>query len=177
MASEEKRRFFKFFLSRGDPHKQIKEMKEVRGGRSQLIPKGRSGMDFIIWRPSYNLGDPKIDNQHRQLVDLVNCLCAEICRSSSKNIVEKILVQLVHYAEEHFRDEEELMAHIGYPELQEHTEEHVRLVEEVFEFKKKYDDGLVSKEDLVNFLKIWLIDHIIGSDLKIKHWLERKKAA
>jgi len=134
-------------------------------------------MDFIIWRPSYNIGDSKIDNQHRQLVDLVNCLCAEIYRFRSNDIIDKILIQLVNYAEGHFRDEEKLMEEIGYPFYQEHKEEHERLVEEVFEFKNKYDQGLVSKEDLIEFLKTWLIEHIIGSDLKIKSWLEKRQAA
>ncbi len=130
-------------------------------------------MEFVVWHSSYCIGDPKVDRQHQELVKLLNLLHKKIHSGCSNKIIDEVLIQLINYAENHFRDEEELMQRINYPEYEEHRAEHERLVLEVFEFKRRYEQKKVSKYDLLLFLRDWLVDHIIGTDLKIKNWLLR----
>ncbi len=132
-------------------------------------------MEFVSWKSCYCVGDPTIDYQHRRLVALLNLLHDKIHSKASAILVDKALIELINYAEEHFRDEERLMESINYPYLAEHRAEHERLVIEVFAFKERYDKGLVSGRDLLEFLREWLIQHILGSDLMIKHYLPRVK--
>ncbi len=132
-------------------------------------------MEFISWKTCYCVGDPKIDFQHRRLLTLLNLLHDKVQARRAPAIIDKALIELINYAEEHFRDEEEVMERINFPYLDEHRAEHERLVIEVFAFKEKFDKGQVSVYDLLDFLKHWLIEHILGSDLKIKHYLPRVK--
>ncbi len=128
-------------------------------------------MSFVLWKPCYCIGDHKIDNQHRRLVSLLNFLYDRIQEACSKKLIDIILMELVRYAEEHFRDEEALMERIRFPELSHHRRAHEKLLYEVFKFKEKFDSGLASKMDLLHFLHDWLITHIIDEDLKIKKYL------
>ncbi len=128
-------------------------------------------MSFVLWKPCYCIGDPKIDAQHQNLVSLLNSLNECIQRVSSKKLIDCTLMELVRYGEEHFRDEEDLMQRIGFPELDRHRKEHEKLLVEVFAFKKRFDRGQATKMELLYFLRDWLIDHIINEDLKIRHYL------
>ncbi len=113
--------------------------------------------DFVVWLSSYCLGDSKIDRQHQELVKMLNFLHYKICSGCPNKIIDEILIKLINYAENHFRDEEELMKIINYPDLPRHQKEHERLVIEVFEFKRRYEQKQVSKYDLLDFLRNWLI--------------------
>ncbi len=128
-------------------------------------------MSFVLWKPCYCIGDSKIDAQHRKLVSILNFLHDRILEACSKKLVDRILMELVCYAEEHFQDEESLMEKIRYPALEHHRQEHERLLVEVFAFKKKFDHGLATKMELLHFLRDWLINHVINEDLEIKKYL------
>ncbi len=127
-------------------------------------------MEFVVWHSSYCIGEPTIDRQHQELVRLINLLHQKIHGGFCDRIIDEVLIRLINYAENHFRDEEEFMKAKNYPEYEEHRKEHERLVMEVFEFKRRYDKREVSKFDLLLFLRDWLINHILDTDLKLKHW-------
>ncbi len=128
-------------------------------------------MEFLTWRDSYTIGEENIDAQHQRLVALINALHEKIEELQPQAVVDKALIYLIKYAEEHFRDEEHFMKKIGYPEYETHKKEHERLVIEVFEFKDRYSKGLVSHKDMLIFLRNWLIDHVLGTDTKIRSYI------
>ncbi|NPA48695.1 MAG: hemerythrin family protein [Thermodesulfobacteria bacterium] len=128
-------------------------------------------MSFVLWKPCYCIGDSKIDNQHRSLVSLLNFLYDRVQAACPKRLIDRVLMELVRYAEEHFQDEEDLMERIGFPELEHHRREHERLLMEVFAFKEKFDHGFATKMELLHFLRDWLINHVIDEDLKIRRYL------
>ena len=70
---------------------------------------------------------------------------------------------------EHFRDEEEAMAEITYPNLDEHKAIHGKLLNEVTTYKKRIDNN---DEEVVQefylFLRDWLLIHILEEDMKYK---------
>jgi hemerythrin len=51
--------------------------------------------------------------------------------------------------------------------------EHVNAVEWVEEIRRKYDEGVSAglSLEVVDFLKDWLFDHILGSDQKYTQYL------
>lgn len=72
------------------------------------------------WSPSIEFGVPEIDDQHRELFEL-----AASFRGHGDEIrVMKALAILCDYAKVHLRDEEELLARIGYPDIEAHREAH-----------------------------------------------------
>ena len=132
-------------------------------------------MTFLSWRTDYEIGVAQIDAEHRSLLDLVNEFHDISAQSATSKDIALVLNRLVSYAEEHFQREEKLMSDNGYPLLEAHRELHVQLVTSIFAINERFasQPAKASKETL-QFIKTWLIDHIIKHDMDIGDFLRRK---
>jgi len=75
------------------------------------------------------------------------------------------LDDLSDYIFKHFREEEAIMAQVGFPGLVEHREMHKEFARKSMGFNKRYrsgEDGLAV--EMLLFLSNWLIEHIKGED-------------
>jgi hemerythrin len=66
-------------------------------------------MPIFLWKKSYEIGIAEIDNQHRNLVGIINELSDAMMNRKGYIIVPKILEKLVDYIQFHFTTEEEIM--------------------------------------------------------------------
>ncbi len=109
----------------------------------------------------------EIDAQHKKLVQMLNELHDAMMQRKSKEALGKIIGGLIEYADVHFKTEEKYFDKFGYPETEAHKKEHSDFVKKVTDFKKGYDEGrLLLSMDVMNFLRDWLKNHIMGSDKK-----------
>ena len=122
---------------------------------------------FVSWNQSWCIGVKNVDAQHENLVGLVNKLNQAMSEGKGKNVLEEILESLVSYTKAHFRDEELMMERNGYPDLIEHKKQHIELTKKVLDFQTEYTSGTTGMSiDIMQFLGIWLKDHILGCDVK-----------
>ncbi len=130
---------------------------------------------FVQWNRTLEIGIPKVDDEHRHLVDIVNAFHRIYEAGAARDKVFTVLNMLLRYAEIHFRSEEALMEAGNYPGLPEHREEHERLIQEVFELNARYEaaDAEITSETM-EFLKQWLLDHILSEDMKLREYFERR---
>ena len=78
---------------------------------------------------------------------------------------KQALDAVVDYTKYHFQREEELMAKHDYPLLEAHKAEHERMIAKVGGYISSYEKtGHKALEDLGDFLKDWLVNHINGTD-------------
>jgi hemerythrin-like metal-binding protein len=132
-------------------------------------------MALIEWNDTYSVGIDHLDKQHKELVDQVNILHDAMKLGKAKSTLDEILKKLIKYTSIHFKSEEILFAQYGFPESKEHIDEHEKFVENVLDFKEDYDKGRVMVSfEVMDFLKNWLITHILGSDMKYKSYLNSK---
>ncbi|MCB0378061.1 MAG: hemerythrin family protein [Bdellovibrionales bacterium] len=133
--------------------------------------------DRIEWDHSlFSVGIEKIDDQHKVLVQLINSIQLKK-NSKDKDFIEKIVNTLVVYVEKHFHDEEQIMQNMGFPGLGKHKEKHGKFDQIAREFAQKFSqpgDQAVVLEQLVAYLKKWLISHILVEDKAYKDYLFRK---
>ncbi|MFA6979107.1 MAG: bacteriohemerythrin [Ignavibacteriaceae bacterium] len=124
-------------------------------------------MALINWNDSYSVKVKEIDGQHKKLVDIINELHDKMKEGKGKEVMEKLLNELLDYTVLHFAFEEKLLNTNNYPDSKTHIKLHSDLIEEVKAFRKKYESGsaMLSLE-LMNFLKKWLVEHILNSDKK-----------
>jgi len=136
-------------------------------------------MPFISWQTDYQIGVAEIDEQHQRLVEMVNSLHEAMKSGSGKSLVPKVLNELVEYTVTHFNTEERLMQETRYPHYLQHKRQHDELKQQVVQMKSVIDSGKpVNTIEIVNFLKGWLINHILGSDKQFgEHILRQQKAA
>jgi hemerythrin len=122
-------------------------------------------MEKIIWDDRFNLQIDEIDQQHRRLVELMNRLIAIQDEKASDDDIADILGAMTNYLGYHFDTEEQMMLDHGYPELESHRAEHQTFVTPTAYFIATYREGGASlKNDILLFLKEWLVEHIVKSD-------------
>ncbi|HOS38675.1 MAG TPA: bacteriohemerythrin [Spirochaetota bacterium] len=122
-------------------------------------------MPYIMWNDSFSLNDPTIDSQHQRLFDLINALHEAVMDGSRTEALAAALAELKRYTEYHFKAEEELLAHAGYPGLEAHQHLHREFIDRIDTFiarQSKKKMGLF--QDVTSYLRDWLIDHILKSD-------------
>jgi hemerythrin len=135
-------------------------------------------MSLVTWDDSLSVRVPSIDAQHRKLVDLLNHLNDSMMQRKGHQVLGYVLEELVSYTKTHFSHEERLMQAYGYPEYQRHKAEHDHFVRQVSEIKERFQQGQIGLSiEVLNFLKNWLINHILGSDKKYSPLLSAKGAA
>ncbi|MCF6236812.1 MAG: bacteriohemerythrin [Gammaproteobacteria bacterium] len=127
---------------------------------------------LFVWGDQYCIGVTEVDRQHQILVHLINDLNQGIAEKHSMDSIQKALDSLVQYTISHFAFEEELFAHSEYPDVEAHKQSHKKLVGQVIGFVDRVKAGDHSEQlfnELLTFLKEWLIHHIQGTDKKYVH--------
>ncbi|VEF24688.1 Methyl-accepting chemotaxis protein 4 [Shewanella baltica] len=119
---------------------------------------------FVKWGPELDIGMPEINRQHQRLVSLINELHRTLNEEYGLEAIKRIVQGLVDYTANHFAYEEELFARFGYPQTDSHKEKHGKLVGQVLDFQKRVVKGEDVADELMTFLKAWLVNHIQKSD-------------
>ncbi len=131
-------------------------------------------MALIEWQDSYNTNIPIIDHDHRALVDLINNLHDIIESAQGRGMRARALQELDDYVALHFRREELLMDNYGYVGLDDQKIAHRKFEARIKDVRDRFaagDDGAVDGA-LLAFLKDWLMNHILKSDMEYKSFFE-----
>jgi hemerythrin len=132
-------------------------------------------MNLIDWNDDFSVNIKVIDEQHKKLVDLVNKLHAAMMQGQGETLVHKILDALVDYTNYHFTDEEKLLEEHDYPNHDKHQEEHNKLLQDVLDFKiRQQANNEKLSPEMLNFLNVWLTNHILKSDRAFSAFLRDK---
>jgi len=130
-------------------------------------------MGFLTWDETYSVHNGQMDSQHQKLFDLVNELFSGTNdRNADSNTVQN-LDNLVKFTMVHFHSEENLMKMHKFPGYNEHKIEHETLIKQILEFQNQIEAGQIELSIRVaNFLKEWLENHILISDMKYNKHLK-----
>lgn len=124
-------------------------------------------MALMQWSDDLSVSVSEIDSQHKKLVDLINILHAAMLAKQGKTVLEKTLDELAACTVCHFRTEEKYMQEFGYPAYFSHKKEHDAFVRKVADFQKEFSSGKLGfSVGIMNFLKDWITNHIMGADNK-----------
>ncbi|MDR0735947.1 MAG: bacteriohemerythrin [Zoogloeaceae bacterium] len=120
---------------------------------------------FMPWSDRFILGINSIDEQHHWLVDATNRLYAQVESQTQNNeALREILEGLVDYTVNHFILEEELFDRLKYPETDAHKAEHDDLTRQAIQLLLDFEKGEAVSEEALEFLKGWLMHHILRVD-------------
>ena len=125
------------------------------------------------WAPNLSVGVEEMDNQHKALIELINIVISGLNQGEN---ISKSLKQLAVEMKEHFDEEEEFLASVAYPDLENHKQIHADLISKLNLFVEAQSLGQLEQERLGTFLKMWLKSHIMGVDRKYAAFLEQKSA-
>lgn len=131
-------------------------------------------MEKIIWEDGFSVGNDDMDMQHMKLIGMINELIEH--RDEMENnseVVSDILTKMTDYIKYHFSSEETYMKSIDFPEIVSHELEHLDFIEKTTNFclgTLTFDKSVY--DEVLNFLKEWLLNHILKSDMKYKEYAE-----
>lgn len=121
---------------------------------------------FIQWNDSYLVGHKLVDFDHMTLVNITNELFHRVNQGFSDEEVNQTIALLIDYVEKHFEREEELFLNSEYPDSDKHLEMHKDITKTVKDIAQVYksDPTAINIDEVLEFLKKWLTNHIMKAD-------------
>jgi hemerythrin-like metal-binding protein len=135
------------------------------------------GQEYFKWSNVYETGFARIDTQHKVILKILNELYEVVLINKQDEKLTDILHELVQYTIYHFDEEEKLFSKYGYIEIEEeeHKRAHEDFVRKITDFKNRLDKNTrLLTVELIDFLKDWLIDHILVEDQKYAEYFKKK---
>ncbi|MCG6903502.1 MAG: hemerythrin family protein [Rhodobacter sp.] len=129
-------------------------------------------MALLEWRPEFSVGDPAVDHEHRELIDLVNATAGAIEDGRSEPEIDQAFGDLLRGISSHFAHEERQMRAAGYDQTQVHKDDHERLIDalrDIMDAKAHAPDRSATR--LVKVLGDWFTGHFSRHDARLHHRL------
>ncbi len=118
------------------------------------------------------VGHDVIDQDHRDLVPLVNVFLSSIKGGASKHNIYDDVDEISVRFSAHFERENQLMAETRYPDLEAHVAEHRALLGDLGKFLHAVDES--TEDQMIATTKAiedWFLKHIAGSDKRLGQFL------
>jgi hemerythrin len=122
---------------------------------------------MITWKEKDSMGILRIDNEHKQFMDIVNKSIATMEHNDNPEELKEVLYGITMYAMVHFSTEEAYMIEFNYPEYKTHRNEHIGFSEKTLAYCNRVADGDSHfTNEIFESLKQWLVNHIQVTDKK-----------
>jgi hemerythrin len=125
----------------------------LQGGKAVLVP----------WSENYVTGIKVVDEQHMELVNLLNELYRACLTNEQRTdaVFKEVMGRMVEYVRFHFSAELKILERINFPDYHEHKKQHDQLVVQILEAAKAYHEGRrYIANNFVHELKDWVLGHI-----------------
>lgn len=126
---------------------------------------------YIKWSEQMKIGNGEIDDDHQALYELLNRSRQLLVNEDSFDLIA-ILDELLDYTTYHFRREELIMALCEYPHLENHKRAHRMLIKRTAQLIAEFNRGEQKPTKLLDFIRDWLLDHIMMMDKAITPYCE-----
>lgn len=124
---------------------------------------------MMTWQDEYNIGVEIIDKEHQRLFKILNKLFYfDEEEKKNQRACQEGIKYLKTHAVKHFADEEEYMASVGYPDLEQHRRIHAGFREHTLPaLEQELERTGYAQEAMEHFLGVcagWLIGHTLIED-------------
>lgn len=116
------------------------------------------------WTSDLATGNPDIDREHQELIEIIDQLKAAASGGDQKARLSNALDQFRGHVLNHFPAEEAEMQTSGYPDLAKHSQIHAQLTDQVVELVQKDSTGDTVLYSEVDHLAQALYRHILLDD-------------
>lgn len=117
----------------------------------------------------------EIDQQHKKLVGMFCQLNEAVKGGESREVIYRIIDDIISFTRIHFVSEEQFMAQSGYPEIEAHKNKHKQLLEEALHLREKLEH--VGEEIFTDWFNHWpfsrVLAHIQYADKQVEEHVVR----
>ncbi|MBX9964362.1 MAG: hemerythrin domain-containing protein [Burkholderiales bacterium] len=128
-------------------------------------------MATLDWTSELELGDDRIDETHREFVEMVNAV-----GTATDEQMLAMVDALIAHTEEHFGQEQRWMAATEFPPTHCHLDEHAGVLEAMRETRNYVAEGKAHVgRVLANELGAWFRSHAATMDTMLAQWLKSRQ--
>lgn len=125
-------------------------------------------MTLLKWKPSYSLGIPSVDQEHRELISLINAVYSHLDSNSNADEIEACLEDIYAGIASHFALEERHMREADYEEYRAHKNEHEELLDQIRDLMDDFEgDPEAARATLESRLSDWFGLHFSTFDARL----------
>jgi hemerythrin-like metal-binding protein len=123
-------------------------------------PKSEGSDELLQWESRFKIGNPHIDAQHQELVEIINELYRAVKHHQYEpGFIPQSLKRLDEYTKVHFAEEESLFKSTKYPLVEEHVKQHVEFMAWILVLRAKSKENFVDIKPMLKHLVEWFIKH------------------
>lgn len=125
-------------------------------------------MSLLKWKPSFSLGIPGVDLEHREMIEMINDTYAHLDDENDPEQVQDMLGEILSGISAHFALEERLMKSAAYHEYSDHKDSHEELLDDIRDLMDSYtDDPDTGRKLLKKRLSSWFENHFATFDARL----------
>jgi len=125
-------------------------------------------MSLLQWKSEYSVGIQSMDDEHREMIELINATYEKLKSDSDADQVEEYLGEILSTISMHFALEERIMKNAGYGEFQAHKDDHELLLDRLMDLMDQYfDDPIAGAIMLEKSLSDWFAGHFSTFDSRL----------
>ena len=125
-------------------------------------------MNLLQWKPEYSVGVASMDDEHREMIELINDTYAKLDSRSGADEVEACLGDIFSTISMHFALEEKIMRQAKYAEYQAHKEDHEDLLDQIRDLMDDFvADPATGAGVLARSLSDWFGGHFSSFDARL----------
>jgi hemerythrin len=129
------------------------------------MPKNNS--NCIVWSGTFSCGIKLIDDQHKELVNLVNDMYNHVSgdEKQEREYLNGVLRETIKYIKVHFATEEKILAATRYAGYLQHKRAHEDFILAIADNAKGLAAGRrLNLLSFTNYLKEWIMSHVAVMD-------------
>jgi len=133
--------------------------------------------ELITWSEKLTCGIKIIDDQHKQLVDLVNEMFNHVTGNmvQERDYFNRVTHKLVDYVKAHFSTEERILLGTKFSGYAEHKKAHESFVYDIIKNVRDYEAGKrFTLSTFTRFLRDWILSHIALMDKQYLEYFKKK---
>jgi len=128
----------------------------------------------LEWNDEMSVGIPKIDEDHKRFILLIDELNRSIAERMKATEIKKRLFLIIEDTERHFEQEESFLRELRYPEAEGHARSHNQILNSLKNIQRSFIPYGLEAEwlDAALIIKKILISHILTEDRQYANYFK-----
>lgn len=125
-------------------------------------------MTLLQWKPEYSVGIESMDDEHRDMIELINLVYEQLGEHPDNDKIDSFLGDIFNSISMHFALEERIMQKANYYEYPAHKADHERLLDEIRDLMDSFaNDPEAGARELQQGLSSWFSEHFSTFDARL----------
>jgi hemerythrin-like metal-binding protein len=125
-------------------------------------------MSLLQWKSEYSVGIQAMDDEHREMIELINATYEKLKSNADADQLEDYLGDIFSTISMHFALEERIMQNAAYAEFQAHKDDHEVLLDRLRDLMDEFFvDPASGANRLEQSLSDWFAVHFSTFDARL----------